>query len=544
MVMSLATAAHSTSSSSSSTEPNESSHPDLNDHDHEGMVFIGRLCHETGRRLSANVDNTIRYVFGTSFVQETFSSTNDKLSADHWSTVIDTSMLRHNNHNGSLHDLPSGRNTQQKTREQVLRERQERHDAAIAQGQEPPPLVLGPIPFGHVDTHPLDGGVTPVVAVAVEPYWLDATPVTNAQFAKFVAATYYETEAEHYGWSFVLSSFVTKDLVDSDSDEPAPPPQQFETDPEATHWVAVPGAYWRQPEGPSSSYRHREAHPVVHVSHRDAAAYCEWRQKRLPGEREYEAAARASHWSSTSRHDRSRNVTTSSSSVSSPHVVEHAIHGRTMYAWSEYVNETDDTTANDDTNNSSNGTTGSLTDRHWTVAARYANLWGAAGPFPDVNDAQDGWRGTSPVTYYPPNSIGVYDTTGNVWEWMRGGKAKARIVRGASYVDSIDGSTNHAATLGARAVVHGTTTAGNIGFRCAKAVPKRVEHHWTWHDEEKHGPLTMADEFGRAIPNPVSSSSIATDDDENENEDELDADEVPRKKKKVVLKPERIATEL
>jgi formylglycine-generating enzyme len=532
MVVSLAALAHSTSSSSSSTDTNN--HPDLNDHDHEGMVFIGRLCHETGRRLSADHDNTIRYVFGTSFVQETIHETNeDEWNAAHWSTVIDASMLRHN-HNGSLHDLPSGHGRDvEKTREQVLRERQERHDAAIAQGKEPP--LVGPIPFGHVDTHPLDGGVVPVLAVAVEPYWLDATPVTNAQFAKFVAATYYETEAEHYGWSFVLSSFVTKDLLNGDN-EP-----QFETDPEATHWVAVPGAHWRHPEGPGSSWRHRESHPVVHVSHRDAASYCSWQgHKRLPGEREYEAAARSSHWSSSSRTNRRRNDSVSSESSHD----EHAIHGRTMYAWSDYVNETDDTTTA--TSNSSSSSTTSLSNRHWTVAARYANLWGAAGPFPDINDAKDGWRGTSPVTYFPPNSIGVYDTTGNVWEWMRGGKAKQRIVRGASYVDSIDGSINHAATLGARAVVHGTTTTGNIGFRCAKAVPKRVEHHWAWHDEERHGPLTMADEFGRAIPNPIDKSrSTATDDDEIGNEDELDADEaVPRKKKKVVLKPERIATEL
>jgi hypothetical protein len=65
--------------------------------------------------------------------------------------------------------------------------------------------------------------------------------------------------------------------------------------------------------------------------------------------------------------------------------------------------------------------------------------------------------------------------TGNVWEWMRGGKHKARIVRGGSYVDSLDGSFNHAATLGARATIHGTTTTGNIGFRCAKSPQKQME---------------------------------------------------------------------
>jgi len=205
--------------------------------------------------------------------------------------------------------------------------------------------------------------------------------------------------------------------------------------------VIVPGAYWRRPEGPQSSYKHREEHPVVHVSHRDAAEYCQWKGKRLPGEWEWEAAARSGHYGP---------------------------FNRTIYSWGD-----------DDT---------------WEMADKHANLWGP-GSFPTENNASDGWRGTSPVKTYPPNKLGFYDMTGNVWEWQRGGRHKSRILRGASFTDSLTGNYNHAATLGARATLHATSSAANIGFRCAKAVTRRTEYHYVYHDEEIHGKLAIEDEF-------------------------------------------------
>jgi formylglycine-generating enzyme required for sulfatase activity len=91
--------------------------------------------------------------------------------------------------------------------------------------------------------------------VHVEPFFVDATPVTNKQFEKFVRSTYYESEAEHFGWSFVLESFFSSALSGKIE----------EVDPEAEYWVAVEGAYWRRPEGPDSTYKLRETHPVTHV---------------------------------------------------------------------------------------------------------------------------------------------------------------------------------------------------------------------------------------------------------------------------------------
>jgi formylglycine-generating enzyme len=428
----------------------EEPHPDPNEEHYDNMIYIGRF--DGHKRVGFHEDNGIKYIFGTSF--------------DETHKEIEEEDLRHYlPHEAVLAD----RAHPTKTREEVLRER--RHNNVSHEG---------PKPFGHVDEHPLDGGVMPPRVVHVEPFFMDATLVTNKEFGKFVRSTYYETEAEHFGWSFVLESFLN-----SASDKE-------EVDPEAEHWVAVKGAYWRRPEGPNSTYKLRENHPVVHVSHRDAAEYCMWVGKRLPGEREWEAAARAGHWGPSNR---------------------------TLYTWGE-----------EDT---------------WEVASRYANLWGS-GKFPFENHAQDGWRGTSPIKTYPPNAMGFYDMTGNVWEWMRGGKHKKRIVRGGSYVDSLDGSFNHAATLGARATLHGTTTTGNVGFRCVKSPKRRTEYHYVSHDETVHGKLAIEDHYGKRVPDPGWEDVLSEDElwmDEFDEEDET-MERPNFKLKKIIKKRERISTEL
>ena len=428
-------------------------HPDPNDEDYEGMIYIGRFEQEenTKTRVGFHEDNAVRYIFGTSFDES-------------HKEIEEIDLLHHHDHHhhgdasGSDRDLPQNR----KTRDEILFER--RHKKVDSQG---------PKPFGYSETHELDGGIMPPKVVRVEPFFLDQHLVTNKDYGKFVRATYYETEAEKFGWSFVLSSF----LPSSDKLESA------ERDPEAEHWITIQGAYWRRPEGPESSYKYRENHPVVHVSHRDAAEYCRWAGKRLPGEWEWEAAARAGHWGP---------------------------QNRTLYSWGE--------------------------SQDWQVASKHANLWGA-GQFPFENLAEDGWRGTSPVNTFEPNAMGFYDMTGNVWEWMRGGKHKERIVRGGSYVDTLDGSYNHAATLGARATLHGTTTTGNVGFRCAKSPRRRVEHQYVSHDEEVHGALAIEDKFGKrdVVKERGWEDQFKWDDD--------DPDE-PKKKRKVVKQRTTISNEL
>src|SRR5882724_2150254 len=196
----------------------------------------------------------------------------------------------------------------------------------------------------------------PVHLVAIDGFWIDRTPVTNAQFARFVKATGYLTIAERKPDPKDYPGVDPRKLV-AGSAVFSPPAKDVALDDITQWWRYVPGASWRQPEGPGTTIEGREEHPVVHIAWEDAVAYGKWGRKRLPTEAEFEFAARGGM-------DRNR------------------------YAWGNDLKP---------------------------GGAWAANIW--QGRFPSNNLAEDGYVRTSSVTAFPANGFGLYDVGGNVWQW-------------------------------------------------------------------------------------------------------------------------------
>ncbi len=192
---------------------------------------------------------------------------------------------------------------------------------------------------------------------------------------------------------------------------------------EAPWWWQVKGAYWRRPEGPGTNLKTRWDHPVTHVSWNDAVAYCDWAGKRLLTEAEWEYAARGGM-------------------------------EQKRYVWGDEL---------------------APDGKHM------CNIW--QGNFPDVNPAEDGYKGTAPATSYPANGFGLYDFSGNVWEWTadwfdpafhidglrdnpkgpRSGSSKT--IRGGSYL--CHDSYCNRYRVAARSANTPDSSTGNMGFRCA-----------------------------------------------------------------------------
>ena len=215
-------------------------------------------------------------------------------------------------------------------------------------------IAGGTFQMGSAEYYEEEG---PVHTETVAPFWIDRYDVTNAEFAKFVAATHYVTDAEKRpnpadypeidkgkltagGAVFISPKGGVRTMED---------PMQW--------WSFVSGADWRHPDGPDSTIAGHDNDPVVQVSYNDALAYAKWAGRELPTEAQYEFAARG------------------------------GLDGKT-YGWGDEL----------------------------TPGGKYqANVW--QGTFPTSNTGADGFSGRAPVGCFPANGYGLYDTIGNVWKW-------------------------------------------------------------------------------------------------------------------------------
>jgi formylglycine-generating enzyme required for sulfatase activity len=315
-------------------------------------------------------------------------------------------------------------------------------DITLGEIQDLPPPGMCPIAggvfsMGSAKFYPEE---RPVRRVRVKDFWIDPSPVTNRQFAAFVAATGYRTLAEiapdprdYPGMKPELAH--PGSLVFQRTTRPVP------LDNPARWWSFTLGADWRHPTGPDSAIDDLMDHPVVQISHADAQKYAAWAGKTLPTEAEWEYAARG------------------------------GLDGA-EFAWG---------------------------DELAPGGAMMANYW--SGSFPFSNNRADGYR-TTEVGRYPANAYGLFDMIGNVWEWTsdwyvlperqlaQSGKRPCCVMpdpRGGTRADSID--RNEATRIGRRVIKGGShlcapnycqryrpaarhpqaidSSTSHIGFRCA-----------------------------------------------------------------------------
>lgn len=276
----------------------------------------------------------------------------------------------------------------------------------------------------------------PIHRVRVSPFLMDATEVTNRQFEAFVNATGYVTIAEKKPTKEEFPDVPDEDLV-AGSVVFTPPPGQVRLDNHLQWWSYIHGVNWRHPEGPASSLKGREDLPVVHIAWPDAVAYAKWAGKRLPTEAEWEFAARGGA---------SGNI----------------------YPWGNQMHPD---------------------------GKHMGNTF--QGQFPHLDVATDGFKGIAPVARFKPNRYGLYDMSGNVWEWcadwyrpdyflsvtadkqvvldprgpndshdpLEPGVAK-RVQRGGSFLCTDQYCTRY--MVGTRGKGEVNSGANHIGFRCVK----------------------------------------------------------------------------
>ncbi|WP_210423644.1 SUMF1/EgtB/PvdO family nonheme iron enzyme [Croceivirga thetidis] len=277
--------------------------------------------------------------------------------------------------------------------------------------------------FTSVETITISESAIPLGMVFVprgqNGFFMDSTEVTNAEFKAFVESTDYITIAErHIDWEELSKQLPTgtPKLPDSllqpgslviRNDLEQLPKNSLHHYTQWWQWKI--GANWRQPYGPGSSIEGKDNHPVVHIAHEDALAYCKWKGNRLPTKEEWQFAAKGG--------------------------------STTKYVWG--IDE-DDRISN-------------------------ANTW--TGSFPSENNVQDGYEKTAPVGGYPPNDFGLYDMAGNVWEWtatraMKEPNLVQFVMKGGSYLCSKNYCANYA--IDSQMETTSDSSYEHLGFRTVR----------------------------------------------------------------------------
>jgi sulfatase modifying factor 1 len=234
------------------------------------------------------------------------------------------------------------------------------------------PIGMAWVPGGEFlmgsDHQKAQANERPTHKVKVSGFWMDTTHVTNDQFAHFVKETNYKTTAEQIpDWATIR--------VQLPPGTPKPPASVFvpgamvfvgtkakvNLNDYSQWWAYVPGASWKHPTGPQSNIDGKGNHPVVQISYEDALAYAKWVGKRLPTEAEWEFAARGGLNQAT-------------------------------YVWGDQLEQE-----------------GKLPANIWDVKKQ---------AFPVMNPKAGGAIGTSAVGTFPQNGYGLFDMTGNAWQWV------------------------------------------------------------------------------------------------------------------------------
>ena len=237
----------------------------------------------------------------------------------------------------------------------------------------------------------------PEQEVIVQSFLIDKNLVTVNEFRNFVISTNYKSEAEKFGNAIVFIDSINT-------------------------WKLIDGATWEYPLGNSNPLAF-DNHPVTQVSWNDALAYCEFCNKTLPTEVQWEYAA--------SERGKKKNQ---------------------LFYWGNDL----------------------------VINNKYmCNTW--ASGYPNSIGFQDGFKYTSPVGYYGANSLGIFDMAGNVWEWCYNwhlpyvgsnqifpAELQGKAQRGGSFL--CNPNYCHGFRLSARSATSPESSLFHVGFRCAKNI--------------------------------------------------------------------------